>query len=53
MIHSDTFHLLAAYLAVLDVQPTVDGHVCKVKLIEISKSAGRFPIRRLPGAGRR
>lgn len=48
----DTFHLLAAYLAVLDVQLTADGHVCKVKPIEVSKSARRFPMKRLPAAGR-
>lgn len=41
----DTFHLLAAYLAVLDVQLTADGHVCKAKPMETSGSARGFPKR--------
>jgi hypothetical protein len=49
----DTFHLLAGYLAMLDVQLTVDGHVCTAKPIEGSKSARKFPVRRLPGDSRR
>lgn len=38
----DTFHLLAAYLAVLDVQLTADGHTCNVKPVELFKPH-RFP----------
>jgi Peptidase family M28 len=38
----DTYHLLAAYLAVLDAQLVSDGHICKAKPIEISgKPASR------------
>ena len=49
----DTFHLLAAYLAVLDAQLTADRHVCDIKPVELSKSPRRFPRRRLMGPGRR
>lgn len=48
----DTFHLLAAYLAVLDAQLTADGHVCDIKPVELSKSPRRFPMRRIPGSSR-
>jgi hypothetical protein len=47
MIHSDTFHLLAAYLAVLDAQLTADGHTCNVKPVELFKSH-RFPVSQSP-----
>jgi Peptidase family M28 len=43
----DTFHLLAAYLAVLDAQLTADGHVCNIKSIELIKNPHGFRMRRL------
>jgi hypothetical protein len=43
----DTFHLLAAYLAVLDAQLTADGHTCNVKPVELFK-AHRFPVSQSP-----
>jgi Peptidase family M28 len=43
----DTFHLLAAYLAVLDAQLTADGHTCNVKPVELFKSH-RFPVSKSP-----
>jgi hypothetical protein len=48
----DTFHLLAAYLAVLDAQLTADGHACKAKPIEASGSTRGFPRGRSSGANR-
>jgi hypothetical protein len=47
----DTFHLLAAYLAVLDAQLTTDGHVCNAKPIEMSGSRRGFP-KKFPAVGR-
>jgi hypothetical protein len=49
----DTFHLPAAYLAVLDAQLVADGHVCKTKPIEASGSTRGVPRRRLSGVVRR
>jgi hypothetical protein len=43
----DTFHLLAAYLAVLDAQLGADGHICNVKPVELFKSH-RFPVSQSP-----
>jgi hypothetical protein len=39
----DTFHLLAAYLAVLDGQLTAAGQTCNVKPVELFKSH-HFPV---------
>jgi putative aminopeptidase FrvX len=43
----DTFHLLAGYLAILDVQLTADGHTCNVKPVELFKSH-HFPVSQSP-----
>jgi Peptidase family M28 len=39
----DTYHLLAAYLAVLDAQLVSDGHICKAKAIELPGKPGSRP----------
>ena len=47
----NTFHLLAAYLAVLDARLSPDGYVCKTKPIDMPGSTHGRPKRPLPGTG--